>query len=96
MYKPIIETLTPSSIISGINNLQLWDQHHVKNEEPLYRWNLIFKDDGISLVKPVVIPAKGDWQMALTVKGITKTNRLKKFDVNQDFQGTFMILKEIR
>ncbi|WP_034924806.1 GNAT family N-acetyltransferase [Gillisia sp. CAL575] len=99
MYKTLVEVLNPSknSIKPNHDKLKLWDcePHLTDRNEPKWIWELEYKNDNKTLVKPIIYPAYYDWQIELESENKIITDKVKYFPIDISHNGTFMIINKI-
>ena len=99
MYKTLIDVLNPTNdfLDSKLDKLKLWDcePHLTDRNQPKWIWELEYKNDNKTLVKPIICPAHYDWQIELDSKSKIITNKVKYFPFDIFDSGTFIIINSM-
>jgi ribosomal protein S18 acetylase RimI-like enzyme len=98
MFKPLIETLKSIEKEETNSTIKLWncEQYQANKKNVKWIWNLNFKADNETLVKPIIIPVSSDWQAELILNGKKmKSIKVKYLDIDLcDYPG-FMIIRKV-
>ncbi|KYG79082.1 acetyltransferase (GNAT) family protein [Roseivirga ehrenbergii] len=98
MFKPLIETLKPTEKIETNSTIRLWNcpPHQADRISAKWAWDLNFKEDNETLVKPIISPVSREWQVQLIINGEeSKPVRVKNLQINLNDDSEFMIVRNV-
>lgn len=97
LYNILIPTLQTSHNLEGAETIELWnvEPYLTKDTQPIYKWNIEFKNGTRELLKPIIQPGHYEWRLRWRIKDKTIVdNKVKRFGKEIDF-GKFIIIKEL-
>jgi len=97
MFKPLVEILEQSDKQES-NVFKLWncECHEVDDFEAKWFWKLQFKEDNVTLVKPIIFPAFYRWQVELIINERNFKDEIKYFPLKIFENGTFIVIDKIK
>ncbi|WP_156101171.1 N-acetyltransferase [Salegentibacter sp. Hel_I_6] len=98
MFKPLVETLKSTEKTDGNSTIKLWNcgTHQADKKNEKWIWNLNFKADNETLIRPIIFPVSRDWHTELTLNGEKlKSIKVKYLRIDLcDYPG-FMIIRKV-
>ncbi|WP_298248357.1 GNAT family N-acetyltransferase [uncultured Christiangramia sp.] len=99
MYKTLVDELKPSKTKQKTQSdkIKLWDcePHLATRNAPRWIWELEYKEDQKTLIKPIIFPAFYEWQVELEKIDKKITHKIKYFPIDISETGTFMIIDKL-
>ncbi len=100
LYRILVPYLKPTQATNIKDQVELWsvEPHYVDKASPKWRWKVKFDGTSDRLEKPIIFPAKKDWNIRRTRNGvILKDDKVKYFDRYEDIDfGDFIIIEKIQ
>lgn len=99
LYKTLVPFTDPTkSTKLKTESIELWvvEPHLTTEFSPQWIWNLKFEKGSRKLIKPIIFPAKRDWNIVWKINLDTiQENKIKRFQKgNIDF-GNFIIIEDL-
>lgn len=98
LYKILVPYLKSTKSLVSREAVKLWysEPHLARTETADLTWHPKFEKGTRNLVKPIISPAKRDWQISWNkLTGIPKTDKIKYFSRNEIDFGNFIIINTL-
>jgi len=99
MFKVLTESLKTNSNTDSDKTdfIKLWncESHLARRTEPKWTWELEYKDDSKTLIKPIIIPAYSGWHLELITADNQIAHKKSRFPIQSWNKPMFLIVKNI-
>lgn len=98
LYKPLIETLSPSKTKRSKSTIGLWncELYSAKRQKAEWIWELDLLEDQITLRQPIIFPVLSDWKVQLCRNNHELfSEKVKRFPSNEGIFDGFLIVRQL-
>lgn len=99
LYKILIPFIKPTKSIKGKESIELWsvEPYQIERVSPEWKWHPKFKKGTRTLIKPIVFPAKRDWNIRWKNNDglIIRDEKVKRFGKDEIDFTNFIIIEKL-